>query len=283
MLTLFINKLFVFTGIYLRIKSFTTYVLMSVLLLMATASFASAIPSIAETITFKSSDDLLITADSYSPHTSNTTPLIVLFHQAGSSRGEYNEIAPRLNKLGFNCIAVDLRSGEYSRGKDNETAIRAGNKNLDTSYAGALPDIIAALKYARKQYSNSKVIAWGSSYSASLVLKVAGDQPELVDGVLAFSPGEYFSHLGKSKTWIRDSARNIKVPTFITSSKNEAGDWSPIYDVIDAANRHSFIPETAGKHGSKALWKKYADSQAYWDAVTKFLDDFKVSKSLLSR
>ena len=268
MLTRFINELFVFTGMYLRIKSFTAYMLMLVSLLMATASFASAE---AETITFKSADGLLISADRYTPHTSNSTPLIVLFHQAGSSRGEYNEIAPRLNKLGFNCIAVDLRSGEYSRGKDNETAIRAGKAGLTTSYADALPDIIAALNYANKHYSNSKIIAWGSSYSAALVLKVAGDQPQLVDAVLAFSPGEYFAHVGKSKTWIRDSAQKIKVPAFITSSKNEAGDWAPIYDVIDATKRQSFVPETAGKHGSKALWKKYADSQAYWDAVTEFL------------
>ena len=241
-----------------------------VLILAATNCLASDVHS----INFKSADNLLITADIYSPHTSNTTPLIVLFHQAGSSRGEYNEIAPRLNKLGFNCIAVDLRSGEYSRGKDNETAIRAGKAGLATSYADALPDVIAALDYANKQYSHSKIIAWGSSYSAALVLKAAGDFPELVDGVMAFSPGEYFSHLGKSKTWIRDSAQKIKAPVFITSSKNEAGDWAPIYAVINAANRQSFVPETAGKHGSKALWERYADSPAYWDAVTEFLRKF---------
>jgi len=138
---------------YLRIKSFTPYMLMSVSLLMATASFAAAEP---ETITFKSADDLLITADRYTPHTSNSTPLIVLFHQAGSSRGEYSEIAPRLNKLGFNCIAVDLRSGEYSRGKDNETAIRASKAGLATSYADALPDVIAALHYASKHTAIAK-------------------------------------------------------------------------------------------------------------------------------
>ncbi len=245
-----------------------------VLILATTLSLASDDHS----INFKSADNLLITADIYSPHTSNTTPVIVLFHQAGSSRGEYNEIAPQLNKLGFNCIAVDLRSGEYSRGKDNETAIRAGKAGLVTSYADALPDIIAALDYANKQYSDSKIIAWGSSYSAALVLKVAGDFPELLDGVIAFSPGEYFSHLGKSKTWIQDSAQKIKVPAFITSSKAEAGDWMPIYEVINAANRKSFLPETAGKHGSKALWKKYADSQAYWNAVSAFLSNFVIAQ-----
>ncbi len=239
------------------------------LMLLTAASYATE----STLINFRSSDNLLITADSYTPHTSNTTPVIVLFHQAGSSRGEYNEIAQRLNKLGFNCIAVDLRSGDYSMGKDNETSILASKKDLPTSYADALPDIIAALQYANNQYPDSKIIIWGSSYSASLVLKVAGDHPEQVDGVLAFSPGEYFSHLGKSKTWIQDSAKNIKVPAFITSAKNEANDWVKIYAAIESASKQSFVPATAGSHGSKALWAKRADSSSYWNAVTEFLNN----------
>jgi len=242
------------------------------ILMLLTATTLAAEPITGNnSIVFKSADGLLINADRYTPHKPETTPLIVLFHQAGSSRGEYNEIAPRLNQLGFNCIAVDLRSGEYSRGKDNETAIRASQQNRSTSYADALPDVIASLKYARKNYHHSKIIAWGSSYSASLVLKVAGDFPQLVDGVVAFSPGEYFHHLGKSKTWIRDSAKNIKAPSFITSAKNEAPDWAPLFAAIDSKDKQGFIPETAGKHGSKALWKKQADSEAYWKTVTDFL------------
>jgi len=264
------NSLFAFACARLRVAIISIFLLLPALLVTTELSASEN-----KTISFRSADDLLITADRYTPHVSDTTPLIMLFHQAGSSRGEYNEIAPRLNKLGFNCIAVDIRSGEYSRGKDNETAIRAGKKNLPTSYADALPDIIAALRYARKDYADRKIIAWGSSYSAALVLKVAGDHPVLVDGVIAFSPGEYFSHLGQSKTWIRDGAKNIKDPVFITSAKKEASDWAPIYDVIDVTYRQNFVPETAGKHGSKALWEKYDDSAAYWKAVTEFLGRFK--------
>jgi len=234
----------------------------------------ASLAAVAETITFRSEDNLLITADSYAPHTAASTPVIVLFHQAGSSRGEYDDIAPMLNILGFNCIAVDLRSGEYSRGKDNETAVLASKAGLATSYIDALPDIIAALQYAHRHYPGSRVIAWGSSYSASLVLKVAGDHPELVDGVLAFSPGEYFSHLGKSKTWIRESAQNIKVPVFITSARDEAGSWAAIYQAIPTPAKMQFIPRAQGNHGSRALWEKYADSAAYWDAVTGFLGQF---------
>jgi len=244
------------------------------LILFSTVCYASE----SIVINFKSADNLLITADQYFSQPINTTPIIVLFHQAGSSRGEYNDIAPRLNRLGFNCIAVDLRSGEYSRGKDNETSIRASNAGLSTNYADALPDVISALQYIRKQYDHNEVIAWGSSYSASLVLKVAGDYPQLVDGVLAFSPGEYFSHLGKSKTWIRDAAKNIKVPTFITSSKGETDSWNVIYEAIPSKSKTSFIPATAGRHGSRALWNKYDDSEAYWQAVSKFLNSELLNK-----
>lgn len=222
-------------------------------------------------INFQSADGILISADIYMPYEASTVPMIILFHQAGSSRGEYIDIAPVLNKLGFNCIAVDLRSGEFSRGKDNLTAIRASNAGLPTSYADALPDILAALRFANKHYGSNKIIAWGSSYSASLVLKVAGDHPELIDAVLAFSPGEYFSHIGKSKAWIRESAKNVYIPVFITSSKNEVASWKPIYEVIPSKEKTAYVPDMQGRHGSRALWSKYNDSSEYWNSVTRFL------------
>jgi hypothetical protein len=48
-------------------------------------------------ITFPSGDGVTCTADLYRVHPDPATPFIVLFHQAGYSRGEYREIAPRLN------------------------------------------------------------------------------------------------------------------------------------------------------------------------------------------
>ncbi|HHJ17633.1 MAG TPA: alpha/beta hydrolase [Gammaproteobacteria bacterium] len=227
--------------------------------------------SAGELVTFPSEDGLLITADVHAPHKNSAAPIIVLFHQAGSSRGEYAEIAPWLNTLGYNCIAVDQRSGGSMNGIQNETAIRAENENRPTGYISALPDIKAALVYARRHYGKRGVIAWGSSYSAALVLKVAGDSPALVDGVLAFSPGEYFERAGKSATWIQDSANNIKVPVFITSARNEADQWSGIFSAVASSRKVAFIPETAGRHGSRALWRKYPDSQIYRDEAKNFL------------
>ena len=45
-------------------------------------------------------------ADLYAPHPA-TAPLVILFHQAGWSRGEYEEIAPKLKR--FNTPASQRR------------------------------------------------------------------------------------------------------------------------------------------------------------------------------
>lgn len=73
-----------------------------------------------DTINFEAKDGLIVTADLFAPHP-NETPFIILFHQAQWSRGEYIEIAPKLNKMGFNCMAVDLRSGGNVNDITNET------------------------------------------------------------------------------------------------------------------------------------------------------------------
>jgi len=229
---------------------------------------------IKEKITFPSKDGLQITADTYIKHKNPQTPLIVLFHQAWWSRGEYIEIAPRLNEFGFNCLAVDLRSGSAVNGITNETAEKAEQAGKSTTYLDALPDIKSALIYARQNFGKGKVIAWGSSYSAALVLKVAGDNPELTDGVLSFAPGEYFASYGKPATWIQDAVKKIQCPVFITSAKAEKDGWSAIFSAISSKKKVSYIPTTKGNHGSRALWKQYQDSEGYWKAVEDFLDKY---------
>ena len=116
--------------------------------------------------------------------------------------------------------------------------------------------------------SKAKIIIWGSSYSASLAIKLGGDNPTLINGVLAFSPGEYFD---RSKTYIRDSAKKVKCPVFITSASKEAKAWKNIFLAIPSQSKHSFLPKTKGNHGSRALWNEFNDSKDYWQAVNKFL------------
>lgn len=225
-------------------------------------------------IGFDSEDGLEITADIYWKHDDKSKPFIVLCHQAGWSRGEYREIAPKLNEMGFNCMAIDQRSGGEINGVANKTVQRAEKSKKATGYVDAEQDMIAALKYAKKNHADGKLILWGSSYSSALAIRIAGEHPELVDGTLAFAPGEYFRRFGKPADWIATSAKKIETPIFITSAKKEAGGWNSIFEAVGGDKKVKFVPQTAGNHGSKALWEKFDDNGAYWKATGSFLKNF---------
>ena len=227
-----------------------------------------------QVITFPAGDGVIVHADLYAPHDSSA-PMILLFHQANWSRGEYAEIAPKLNEMGFNCMAVDLRSGGKINSVINQTNQSASQLYKETRYIDALPDVHAAIDYAKKNHAKEKLIIWGSSYSASLVLKIAGDHDELIDGALAFSPGEYFTSQGKPRNFVSSSAANIEKPVFITSAQNEKSNWWGMYVSISAAEKAYFIPASTGNHGSRALWSRFEDSEAYWSEVKTFLQTFK--------
>ena len=227
-----------------------------------------------ETVEFPSGDGLKITADLYLADQAKSTPFIVLCHQAGWSRGEYREIAPKLNELGFNCLAIDQRSGGTVNDVENLVVAKAREAKTGTDFPDAEPDMIAALKWSKKNWAGGKLILWGSSYSAALSVRIAGEHPGLVDGVLAFSPGEYFIRFEKPSDWIATSAKKITSPVFITSAKNEYRAWKGIFDSIPGDSKANFRPETAGNHGSRALWGKFKDNDGYWFAVKEFLNQF---------
>ncbi len=228
-------------------------------------------PNGVKQLQFAAADKVPITADLYAPHPA-TAPFVILFHQAGYSRGEYRTVAPRLNALGWNALAIDARSGRATEGVGNATAFAACKLGKGGNYLDAIADLEAAVTYAHEHLAKGKLVIWGSSYSAGLVLAIGAKLR--VDGILAFSPGEYFAKLGKSKTWVADGARKLKVPTFITSARDEASNWAPIAKAITAVKPMTFVPKTAGRHGSSALWPTQSDADAYWKATTAFLRQF---------
>lgn len=219
-----------------------------------------------KTVNFTADDGVKITADLYMTSQSDA-PFIILYHQAGYSRGEYREIAPKLNKLGFNCMAVDQRSGKEVNGIINETNIEAKKLNKPTQYVDAIPDLEAAYLYVKYKLKPNKIIIWGSSYSAAIMFYLGSAHYNGVKGILAFSPGEYFKINGKE---IKSYASKVKCPVFITSAKNEYDQWKGIYNPIKST-KSSFLPKNVGKHGSKALWSDNNGHEEYWNAVTNFL------------
>jgi len=227
-------------------------------------------PTGLKTVAFPSEDGVPITADLHAPHP-DAAPFIVLFHQAGWSRGEYREIAPKLGALGFNTLAVDQRSGGKTEGIVNATHQAAKKAGKKTAFPDALQDMRAAVAWARTHHARGRLIVWGSSYSAALVLLLAADPKLDVDAALAFAPGEYFARFGKPTKWITSAVSKLDKPVFITSAANEKSKWAGIYAAIPSTSKRSFLPKTKGNHGSRALWDRFSDSEAYWTEVRSFL------------
>ncbi len=216
-----------------------------------------------QAVTFKAADGLVVHGARY--RTLHPKALILLFHQAGSSKAEYATIGPKLELAGYDALAIDQRSGGSMFGP-NETAAALGR---DASYLDAKQDLEAALRWGETQ--KLPLILWGSSYSAALVFLVAADHPQALKGVLAFSPGEYLDH----KDMVKQAAARVRVPVYVTSAKDpsEIAAARSILAAARASVKVQYVPEAGGVHGSSTLieTRDPAGAEANWRAALAFL------------
>lgn len=220
-------------------------------------------------VEFPSLDSLTITAHLY--QIDETSPFILLCHQARFNKFEYSGIAEKLNKMGFNCMAIDQRSGGPIGKTQNKTYLRAVKAGKDIGYVDAEPDIRAAIQFVSKNYSE-KMILWGSSYSSTLALYIGVEMDE-VSAVISFSPGNY---LADQKGSLTDKLEAFEKPMFLTSSKAEAKYVEALLEKHKlGTNQVHFIPEEPGHHGSRALWINQQGGEEYWNAITNFLNEIK--------
>lgn len=222
-----------------------------------------------EKITFPSLDGIEISANLY--EIESKLPVIVLCHQARFNKAEYHGIGERLNELGFTCMAIDQRSGGPLAEYQNETNLVAVAAGKEVDFLDAEQDIRAAVKFASEKYKRD-IILWGSSYSSSLVPYVAADMDE-VSAFVSFSPGDYYQPDKESLVTV---LKDFDKPMFLTSSKREASELSKLVNDIGLnQNEVQFIPESAGHHGSRALWVNQDGGEEYWEAITAFLNERK--------
>jgi len=203
----------------------------------------SVVHSDMEPVTLKASDGVTVYGRWYKA--ANPKALILLFHQAGSSKDEYATIAPRLAQAGYSALAIDQRSGDGLYGK-NETADALGRK---ADYLEARPDLQAALDWARTQ--KLPIVLWGSSYSAALVFPLAAEHPDGIVAVLSFSPGEYFD----GDPPVGPAAAKLHIPVLIASgtSKDETDEADPIFAALPKSAANVLLVPEHGVHGSSTL------------------------------
>lgn len=222
-------------------------------------------PAQMETITLKAADGVTVHGRYYA----STRPkaLILLFHQAGSSKDEYAKIAPRLVHAGYSALAIDQRAGDRMFGPN----LTVDGLGKSAGYMEAMPDLQAALDWAGKR--NLPVVLWGSSYSSSLIFGLAAENPDNVRALLAFSPGEYFD----DKMWVRNAAAKVTVPVFVTQASDgkEIDESKPIFDAIASTDKRQFEPK-AGVHGSSTLIpaRNPQGAEENWTNVLAFLREY---------
>jgi dienelactone hydrolase len=240
----------------------------------ALASSSRAPASAPGEVRFRSSDRLEVTADFYRA-TASGRPCVLLFHQSGSSRGEYRTIAPALAARGFSALAVDLRSGRRDRWNLvwNETARKAGTidaiergdgEKLQQIMAGAPKDEDAALSWLREQRGCGRVVVWGSSFSANHALDMARRFPDQIGGVIAFSPGEYDPANPEA---MRAVAAEVKVPAWVVWGRREGEISEPVFKALRSGPRGARGSQT-GFHGSSILF----DDTFPWGDLWIFLE-----------
>lgn len=239
----------------------------SLIIIISSLFFISPAPK--KKITFLASDSLEVTADLYIVQ--KDYPYLILCHQEGSSRGEYNETALKFNKLNFNCMAVDLRSGNNSNYVRNETARKAWESVKPARFLDAGKDIEAAINYAYN-LNNQDVILVGSSYSASLCMVIGNDHPH-VKAVIAFSPGEYFG----DDLRIEQKLDTFRIPLYVTGTETELPYITQMIRKISTQeNITLFKPGIPpGEHGSIALWEKNSSKDEYWLSLLLFFNSLK--------
>ncbi|MEP2024818.1 MAG: hypothetical protein ABJH98_00155 [Reichenbachiella sp.] len=184
-------------------------------------------------IQFQTEDDITIFGDLY--YENDDKPIVMLFHQASScAQGEYENIIPVLLKNGYNVLAIDQRSGGNKLGGVNRTIEKLEGKTYE--YCETYPDFEAALYYVKNDLNfTGKVIAWGSSYSAAMVIHLMAGHMDELAGVLAFSPAsggpmkpcspnDKFQELG-GKALVLRPKREMEVPSvkFQMELANAAG------------------------------------------------------------
>jgi len=230
----------------------------------ATNTTAMPTDATGKSVWLRAADNLDISGIYYAA--ADPKAIILLFHQAGSSKDEYATIAPKLVAAGYSALAIDQRAGGAMYGT-NETIAHMPD-GWKHSMEDAQADLEGAVRWAG-QYGKP-IILWGSSYSASLVIPVADMHPDRVKAVLSFSPGEYFADPHR----IGAAAARIGVPIFITSAAtpDEEAKAAAIAGRVPDHLATLYVPR-AGVHGSSTLIeaKDPDGAQANWAAVMAFL------------
>lgn len=222
---------------------------------------------------FRARDGVELHGELYRADAAAGAPVVLLFHQGAGSAAEYGSIAPRLARSGYHVVTVDQRRGGDLFGGANRTVIGLGDAP-PANYCDVYPDMEATLTAARANGAGGPVIAWGSSYSAALALRLALEHPEEVAAVAAFSPASGEPMAGCEPERL---AEQLRQPLFVARPDRELDNtelpWiAEQFDHFAALGAVTFV-SSGGRHASSMLvpGRNAEPTEPAWRALGDFL------------
>ncbi len=139
------------------------------------------------------SNDPLILQGEYTAPASSGSPVLVLLHGLGSTRGEWTPLIRQTTKRGWGSLAYDLRGHGHSRGTmagrtiNFEDPLNSRSPAFWQNFPDDLEKVVTALE-KKTGASRARIILVGASLGANTALNAATRLPG-VGGVILLSPG----------------------------------------------------------------------------------------------
>jgi len=230
-------------------------------------------PPAQQPLTFTTDDGVTLYGELYRADAPTDAPVVLLFHQGRGSSTEYEPVAPRLTRAGYHAIAIDQRRGGDMFGRANRTVDGLGDVE-PPSYCTVYADLEATLGEARALGLTGPVVAWGSSYSAALAIRLGVEHPDEIAAVAAFSPASGEPMAGcEPEPW----ARELRQPLFVARPDreldNEEFPWiAEQFALFRSLGATTFV-SAGGRHASSMLVaeRNEVPTEPAWRALNAFL------------
>ena len=195
-------------------------------------------------------DGVEIAASFYAPR-ERSAPAVVLVHQLGATRAEWEPVIAALKADGdYAILAIDLRGhGESTKAKDGRAL--DWQKFSEAEWHKLPQDVHAAFDWLRanKTIAPRSFGGIGSSIGGSALLVHAAPQGS-VRALVLLSPGLEYRGLHIRSAFVRAEHR----PVLMVAAKDDARSFETLaaFEKI-AGHRTHFIRVTGGAHGTKML------------------------------
>jgi dienelactone hydrolase len=203
-----------------------------------------------QTVTVDSPDGVKLVGSFYEAG-KPMTPALLLLHQWQSDRHSYDEFAKKMQRAGFNVLAIDGRGlGESTKKADGST-VSAGRMNTDV--IAMIDDVGAAFDFLakNKMVDPKRIGIVGASYGSSLALIYAANKPE-VGAVALLSPGlDYFGNMQMKPAMKKYGKR----PVYMVAADDDSESAAAIKELppVEAIPQQIKKTYVTGGHGTALL------------------------------